>query len=75
MISGQGPATYIFVVQYQIVIFFKYCDLKIVAPNNFASFFVLVLLVGLFLLFCVSSHIVIALPTIATVIVVALLRS
>ena len=44
---------------------FQLCDSKVVALNPFASFFVWV----------IASHIVIALPTIATAIVVALLRS
>ena len=48
---------------------------KVVALNPFASIFVLVLKIGSWLLFCIAFHTVIALPTIATAIVVALLRS
>ena len=48
---------------------------NVVALNLFASIFVKVLYIGSWLLFCIASHIVIALPTIATAIVVALIRS
>ena len=47
---------------------------KVVDPNLFASFFVFVLYIGSWLLFCIAPNKVIALPTFATAIVVALLR-
>ena len=58
---------------------FQLCDSKVyrkVVPLNlFASILIQVLQIGSWLLFCIASHTVIALPTIATAIVVAFLRS
>jgi hypothetical protein len=71
----------VFLVSRGLLVKFQYCDSNIeifsIAPplvitlNPFASIFE----IGSWLLFCIASHTVIAFPTIATAIVVALLRS
>ena len=55
--------------------FFQFCDTKVVAFNPFTSCFVSFCTIGLWLLFYIAFHIVIALLHIATAIVVAIAKS
>ena len=77
-----------FTILRQQYLSFRYCSpfsfrssnfaiAKVVALNLFASFFVSDLMIGSWLLFCIASYIVIALPNycITTATVVALLRA
>ena len=69
-----------FLVLFKVVIFlniglFSFASNLVIALNVFTSIFVWVLKISSWFLFCIASHIVLALSTIVTAIVVALLRS
>ena len=70
-----APECKIILVPYQNAKFFNIDPYLVIALPTFLNIFASFFEIGSWVLFCIASHIVIALPTITTAIVVALLSS